>query len=73
MCTESRRAFLRKGGFGLAAAASLGGGRSVQGANDRVVLGIIGCGGRGRRLGEELNSFSDAQGIPCLRSRSEAG
>ncbi len=61
MCAESRRNFLRKGGLGLAAAATLGSGRSVQGANDRVVLGIIGCGGRGRRLGEELSSLGDVR------------
>ena len=60
MSAENRRTFLQKSGLGLAAASGLSG-QGIQGANDRVVLGVIGCGGRGRRLGKHFNSFDDAQ------------
>ncbi|HXK93315.1 MAG TPA: Gfo/Idh/MocA family oxidoreductase, partial [bacterium] len=49
----SRRGFLGKAGrtgAALAAVTSLGGTRHVLGANDKIVLGLIGCGGRGTQL-----------------------
>ena len=56
MSASNRRAFLKESGLGLTAAAvgltpAVG---SVLGANDRLHVGVIGCGGRGRRLGENF-------------------
>ncbi|MBM3334450.1 Gfo/Idh/MocA family oxidoreductase [Candidatus Sumerlaeota bacterium] len=51
--TMDRRRFLRQGasaGVTLAAAASLGKPRKAVAANDKITMGLIGCGGRGRSL-----------------------
>ena len=53
MQTITRRDFLRRGSAGLAAAAGLSaasGTLRAAGANDKIILGIIGVGGRGNSL-----------------------
>ena len=50
----SRRGFMAKAaasaGAGIAGAASLGGPRKAVAANDKILMGVIGTGGRGRHL-----------------------
>jgi predicted dehydrogenase len=46
---QNRREFIKAGATGTAAIA-IGGTRGILGANDRIRLGIIGCGGRGNYL-----------------------
>lgn len=49
MSNETRRTFLKQSGLGVAgvAAAGCSGALPAAGANDRIVVGLIGCGGRG--------------------------
>jgi len=49
MPRETRRTFLRQSGLGVAGTAAVGwaGAVNAAGANDRIVVGLIGCGGRG--------------------------
>jgi len=54
-----RRQFIQHvGGTALVSATALSGSR-ILGANDRVNVGLIGCGGRGRSDGELLRHISD--------------
>ena len=62
MSTRNRRTFLKQASTGLAGAAVLTHTASTRaaGANDRIVIGAIGCGGQGRSL---IERFSGAQGV----------
>ncbi len=51
MSRATRRGFLRRAGIG-AAALSLS--SAAVGANDRIAVGLIGCGGRGRTVAEGM-------------------
>lgn len=58
--TITRREFLRKTAAGAAAVAISGAGSSrVVGANDRLSIGVIGAGGRGLSLMQELHRFDN--------------
>jgi predicted dehydrogenase len=56
---DSRRGFLKKAGV---AAAALGwsGAINAAGANEKVVIGVIGCGGRGGNLAKEFGQIQYA-------------
>ncbi|MBZ0257998.1 Gfo/Idh/MocA family oxidoreductase [bacterium] len=56
---SSRRSFVKKSGLGAvgATALSLGLARTARSANDEVVLGIIGCGGRGSSLLKRITNI----------------
>jgi len=60
MPSETRRAFLRKVSAGAAGAAALqwGGTMNVTGANEKVVVGLIGCGGRGKKVAEAMGGVA---------------
>lgn len=61
MFQQNRRTFLKKTGTGLAGAAALAAGTArAFGANERVHVAIIGCGGRGVRLGKLFGAQKDA-------------
>ena len=74
MTHQSRRNFLRQsiGITGVGASGYLASSRPLwagapahsdaPGANDRIRVGLIGCGGRGRRL---LKLFLKADGVSC--------
>ncbi|MDE2755407.1 MAG: hypothetical protein OXI92_02540, partial [Acidobacteriota bacterium] len=74
MTHQSRRNFLRQsiGITGVGASGYLASSRplragatarsDVPGANDRIRVGLIGCGGRGRRL---LKLFLEVNGVSC--------
>ena len=56
MRQTNRRKFFRQTGVGIAVSvASLTQTATVQGANERIVVGVIGCGGRGVGLGRIFN------------------
>ena len=60
MTDQTRRAFLKQSGRASAAAATAvawGGAVNAAGANDRIVVGAIGCGGQGTSL---ASTFADA-------------
>jgi predicted dehydrogenase len=73
MNRRSRRRFLSQ--TGLAAALSLAGGSArAIGANQRAVVGIIGCGGQGGNLGRTFAAQSDAKvAYACDPDSSRAG
>ncbi len=63
MTQQDRRTFLKKTGTGVAGAAAMTLAASTAGAfgsNERVNVAVIGCGGRGVRLGKLFNSQKDA-------------
>src|SRR5258707_303594 len=70
--TLSRRGFLRKSGFAMAMAQGVGGAflwgqtglgkAAVVGANEKIRLGVVGCGGRGRDV---LGVFLNHTDIDC--------
>ena len=73
---RTRRTFLKRSGLGMAGATlwgwntTFGGG----GANERVVLGVIGCGGRGTSLAEMYAAFDDARvKVVCDPDDAHAG
>ncbi len=57
MPRDSRRTFLRKVGAG-AAALQWSGAVNVIGANGKVVVGLIGCGGRGKKVAEQMGGVA---------------
>jgi predicted dehydrogenase len=62
MPETSRRTFLKQTGIGIAvSAASVGRAVKAQGANERIAVGVIGCGGRGTQLGKTFHAEPDAQ------------
>jgi predicted dehydrogenase len=63
MPQSSRRRFLQHVGLAVGVASSEFAGRSstAQDANERIVIGVIGCGGRGVLLGKVFNSQPDAR------------
>ncbi len=65
--TMTRREFLRQATAGavmaLGAASFIPNGERVFGANDRLSLGIVGCGSRGRVLMEWANRLSKTQNV----------
>ncbi|MFP4056245.1 MAG: Gfo/Idh/MocA family protein [Candidatus Brocadiia bacterium] len=54
-----RRTFLRTSASGLAAASLIG--TSALGANDAIVAGFLGCGGRGRQLVSHVAARDDSR------------
>jgi len=54
-----RRAFLRSSAAGLAAA-SLGAARAL-GANEKIIVGFVGCGGRGTQIATEIAPRPDVE------------
>ena len=54
MSEETRRTFLKQAGLGVAGTAAIGwtGTTAAAGANDRIAVGLIGCGGRGPGVAE---------------------
>lgn len=64
MNTPTRRTFLRQAGSGAAGAAALalsGASLRAAGANDRLVVGLIGCGGQGGNLGRCFAAQADVK------------
>src|SRR4051794_3813040 len=64
----NRRDFIAKGGMGLSAlttipASSLFASSRVIGANDRIRIGLIGCGDRGQ---EDLKSALRQKNVECV-------
>ncbi|MBM3335546.1 Gfo/Idh/MocA family oxidoreductase, partial [Candidatus Sumerlaeota bacterium] len=53
MSNETRRSFVRKAGFG-AATLGLMGAASFKGANEKVVVALIGCGSRGSGVAQAM-------------------
>ena len=62
MAESTRRSFLKSAGAAAAAASIVSAPAIVKarGANDRIVLAVIGCGGRGVRLGNNCRIHPDA-------------
>ena len=63
MSPPNRRAFLKNTSTGVATIAALTSslpGADARGANERVNVGLIGCGGRGIQVGRAIGSQSDA-------------
>ena len=63
MIQPNRRSFLKQTGSGVAGAAFLASSlpaANVLGANERVTVGLIGCGGRGIRVASIIGSQKDA-------------
>lgn len=56
MSNKTRRTFLKQTGLGVAGAAAVGWTRTARaaGANDRISVGLIGCGGRGPGVAEGM-------------------
>ncbi len=57
MTGQTRRSFLTRAGVGTAAASALAWGTAsavAAGANQRLAIGLIGCGGRGRGVAGSL-------------------
>jgi len=62
MRETNRRKFLKQAGVGIAvSAASVSQAAMARGANERIVVGVIGCGGRGTRLGKTFDAQPDAR------------
>ena len=62
MRDTNRRKFLKQAGFGIAVSvASAPRSVTARGANERIVVGVIGCGGRGTGLGKTFNTQPDAR------------
>jgi predicted dehydrogenase len=74
MQETSRRKFLKCTGLGVAAsAASARRAASAGAANERIVVGVIGCGGRGTLLGKIFNGQPDSRvAYACDPDRSRA-
>ena len=62
MSKTNRRTFLKQAGGGIAGVTALAaaGPTAAAGANERVVLALVGCGGRGRWLAQ---TFSSLKGV----------
>ena len=76
MAKSSRRSFLKHAGAAAAAAsiASSGKTSTAYNANERIVVGVIGCGGRGIRLGRVCGGQPDATvAYVCDPDRNRAG
>lgn len=75
MPKSNRRSFLKQAG--AVAAVSVASSRqasSAFNANERIVVGIIGCGGRGVQLGKNIGSQSDATiAYVCDPDKNRAG
>ncbi len=58
----NRRRFLQRAGVAVAAASVTASSRTsaADNANDRIVVGVIGCGGRGTQLGKIIGGQPDA-------------
>ena len=71
MPRQTRRSFLKQAVAGSACTTTLAWSGAIQasGANDRVTLGMIGCGGQGGRLAE---GFSKSANIACVCDPDEA-
>jgi predicted dehydrogenase len=62
MRNTDRRKFLKQTGAGIAASvASVPRAATARDANDRLVVGVIGCGGRGTSLGRTFSAQPDAR------------
>ena len=65
MNDQDRRKFLKRTGTGVAGVAVLGSSirsAAARGANERVNVGLIGCGGRGITVAKALGTQKDATG-----------
>jgi predicted dehydrogenase len=61
---SNRRTFLKQSAAGVAAAAMTGTvPATVLGANDRIRIGVIGCGGRGNALMDLVLQYSEEQNV----------
>jgi predicted dehydrogenase len=60
MNTLNRRVFLKES-VGAAAALTVLGGRSALAANEKVIIGVMGLGGRGTQLAERFGKRTDAE------------
>jgi len=62
MAKSSRRSFLKRAGAAAAAASIVSSPKTATGrnANERIVVGVIGCGGRGIQLGRICGGQPDA-------------
>jgi predicted dehydrogenase len=71
MTQHTRRSFLKQASVGPACAAAVAwtGGINAAGANERVTLGVIGCGGQGGRLAD---AFSNSSNVACVCDPDEA-
>jgi predicted dehydrogenase len=72
VASTSRRTFLK---YASAAGLATGVGRGVRarGANEQVVIGLIGCGGRGRRFFEHADYVCDPDGERLADATTQAG
>ncbi len=62
MSMTNRRSFLKTTAAGVAGAAALNSVRTASAAaNDRLRMGLIGCGGRGQGLGSEFASINNVE------------
>src|SRR5262245_61875214 len=61
MGSSNRRTFLRQGGLGVAGALTAAGFTHAAGANNRVVVGLIGSGGMGKEHLRALATRKDVQ------------
>jgi len=75
MSKSNRRSFLKRAGAAAAAASVVSSGRTstAGGANERLVVAVIGCGGRGVQLGRNCGGQPDATvGYVCDPDRHRA-
>ena len=56
----NRRGFFNRAGVAAAAVAVAGQDSAAGGASERIVVGVIGCGGRGVKLGRTFDAQADA-------------
>src|SRR5262245_15838486 len=62
MSEQTRRRFLKQAAMGISAAACMGSkSRGAAGANERVRIGVIGCGNQGGNHIKSLSGLSDAE------------
>ncbi len=73
MPTTSRRTFLKVAGAGSLAAVGVAASARASGANDKVVVGLIGCGGRGRRFFEYADYVCDPDAERLGEATKQAG
>ncbi len=76
MNTQTRRGFLKRAGAGTAAATALAWGQAsltAADANERLTIGLIGCGGRGRGVAGSLANHGCKVAYTCDPDPGRAG
>src|SRR6185436_803857 len=73
MSITSRRTFMKQAGAGSLATMGLASTARPFSANEKVVVGLIGCGGRGRRFFEYADYLCDPDAQRLGEAAKQAG